>query len=69
MIILRGGEVHCGDVSGADLVLEIAEGGFAQHVLWFDGLVEVVAGALEDAVEDVVVVLRDEKSTAGCEWA
>ena len=59
VIILRGGEVYCGDASGADLVVESVEDGVAQQVLWFDGLVWVVGG-VEEAVEDVVVVLRDE---------
>ena len=48
--------------------MESVEGGVAQHVLWFDGLVWVVGG-VEEAVEDVVVVLRDEESATGCKRA
>ena len=55
-------EVHCCDVSGANLLLEDVESGFAQHVLWCEGLVRVFVGAL---AENVSVVLGDEESVAG----
>ena len=68
MIILWGGEVYCGDVSGADLVVESVEDGVAQQVLWVDGLA-LVLGGVGEALVDVVVVLRDEQGAAGSERA
>ena len=62
-------EVHCGDVSGANPLLESVESGFAQHVLWCEGLARVFVEAL---VENVSVVLGDEEGVAGsglvCGW-
>ena len=65
VITLWWSEVHCCDVSGANPVLENVEGGFAQHVLWFEDLVRVFVGSLEEFVENVAVVLGDEESVAG----
>ena len=49
-------------MSGANPLLENVESGFAQHVLWCEGLVRVFVGAL---AENVSVVLGDEESVAG----
>ena len=69
VIMLWRGEVHGGDVSGANLLLESVESGFAQHVLWCEGLARVFVEAL---VENVSVVFGDEEGVAGsglvCRW-
>ena len=65
-------EVHRRDVSGANPLLESVESGFAQHVLWCEGLARVFVEALEALAENVSVVLGDEEGVAGsglvCGW-
>ena len=46
-------------MSGANPLLENVEGGFAQHVLWFEGLVRVFVGALEEPVENVAALCSE----------